>query len=122
MATGLFARVSRWAARVWSILGIVFVFAFAVAEITGGRPRPTLQECIGLALWPVGVGVGLVVAWFREELGGILTLGFLIAFYIWNLLRSGHWPHGPYFFLVAAPGILFLTAGFLSHRRADRLT
>jgi hypothetical protein len=66
--------------------------------------------------------VGLVVAWFREKLGGILALGFLIAFYVWNFLRSGHWPRGPFFFLVAAPGLFFLIAEFLSHRRANQLT
>jgi hypothetical protein len=119
MATGSFAVVSRWTARVWSILSIGFVLVFAVGEgMAGGGPRPGLHEWVGLALFPIGVGVGLVVAWFREELGGILALGSLIAFYVWNFLRSGHWPRGPYGFLVAAPGLFFLIAGFLSHRRA----
>jgi len=109
----------RWVARVWSILSILAVLAFAVGGAVGGNgPRPTPQEWVGLALWPIGVGVGLVVAWFREELGGVLALGCLIAFYIWNLLRSGHLPRGPFFFLMAAPGLLFLIAGFLSRRSA----
>src|SRR5271157_4717263 len=122
MATGSFALVSRWTARVWSILSIVFVLVFAIGEGMGGGPRPSLQEWVGLALFPIGVGVGLVVAWFREELGGTLALGCLIAFYVWNLLRSGHLPQGPFFFLMAAPGLLFLIAGFLSHRSAAQET
>ncbi len=122
MAIGTFALVSRWTARVWSILSIVFVLVFAIGEGMGGGPRPSHQEWVGLALFPIGVGLGLVVAWFRDEMGGILALGSLIAFYVWNLLRSGHWPRGPFFFLVAAPGLLFLLAGFLSHRHADELT
>ncbi len=117
MAIGSVALVVRWIARVWSILSIVFVFVFAVGDSVGGSgPRPTSQEWVGLALWPIGVCVGLVVAWYREELGGIFALGCLIVFYVWNLLRSGHLPHGPFFFLVAAPGLLFLSAGFLAHR------
>jgi hypothetical protein len=123
MATGSIALITRWTARVWSILSIVFVLVFAVGEgMAGGGPRPGFQEWVGLAFFPIGVGVGLVVAWFREELGGLLALGCLIAFYVWNLLRSGHWPRGPYGFLVAAPGLLFLMAGFLSHRNAIRPT
>ncbi|MFZ0800478.1 MAG: hypothetical protein WCA13_08475 [Terriglobales bacterium] len=123
MATRSVATVTRWIARVWSILSILFVFVFAVGNMARPiGPRPTPQEWVGLALWPIGVGVGLVVAWYREELGGILALGCLIAFYVWNLLRFGHLPQGPFFFLMAAPGLLFLLAGFLSHRNFVRKT
>jgi len=116
MAREAVAPAARWIARVWSILSILFVFVFAVGNIARPiGPRPTPQEWAGLALWPIGVGIGLVVAWYREEVGGILALGCLIAFYVWNLLRSGHWPQGPFFILMAAPRFLFLLAGFLSH-------
>ena len=83
-----------------------------------GGPRPTAQEWVGLALFPVGVGVGLGVAWYREKLGGIFALGCFFAFYVWNLFRSGRLPRGPFFFLVAAPGLLFLVVGLLSHRNS----
>jgi len=120
MATGSVGIVAaRWVARGWSIFSILLVLVFAFGE-GGNGPRPMAQEWVGLALWPIGVGVGLAVAWYREELGGILALGCLIAFYVWNVLRSGHLPRGPFFFLIAAPGLLFLAAGFLSHRSAAR--
>ena len=115
------ATVMRWIGRVWSILSILFVLVFAIGESMGSSgPRPGLHEWVGLALWPIGVCLGLALAWYREELGGILALGFLMAFYVWNLLRSGHLPRGPYCFLVAAPGLFFLMAGLLSHRSAVR--
>ena len=121
MAGTAVAPVARWIARGWSILSILFVLAFAIGEGMASRgPRPGLHEWVGLALFPIGVGVGLVVAWYREELGGILALGCLIAFYVWNLLRSGHLPRGPFFSLIAAPGLFFLMAGLLSHRSAVR--
>lgn len=122
MATGSVGIVvMRWVARVWSILSILFVLAFFIGE-AGSGPRPTSQEWVGLAFWPIGVCVGLVVAWYREAFGGILALGFLVAFYVWNVLRSGHLPRGPFFFLVAAPGLLFLAVGLLSDPRAGRET
>jgi hypothetical protein len=109
----------RWIARVWSILCFALVLAFTVTEaIQRSGPPPTLNEWLGLIFWPIGVCVGLAVAWFREELGGSVALGCLIAFYVWNLARSGHWPQGPFFFLIAAPGLVFILAGFLSHRTA----
>ena len=121
MSTGSVVLVTRWIARVWSILSILTVLFFAVNELLPSvGPAPTLQDWLGLALFPIGVGVGLVMAWYREELGGILALGCLVAFYVWNLFHSGHLPRGPFFFLIAAPGLFFLFAGFLSHRGAVR--
>jgi len=116
--------VARWVARVWSILSVLFVLAFFMGE-AGSGPGPTAREWVGLAFWPIGVCVGLVVAWCREVVGGILALGCLLAFCAWDVLRSEHLPGGPFFFLVAAPALLFLAVGLLSHhgpaRRSIRL-
>jgi hypothetical protein len=116
MSTGSVVPVTRWVARVWSVLSIIAVLFFSVNELLpSAGPPPTLQEWLGLTLFPIGLSVGLVMAWYREELGGILALGCLIAFYVW-LLHSGHLLRGTVFPLVAAPGFLFLLTGFLSRR------
>jgi hypothetical protein len=107
---------ARWIARFWSVMSMLFVLSFVIGDMRGGGPRPTAQEWVGLALFPVGVGVGLGVAWYREKLGGIFALGCFFAFYVWNLFRSGRLPSGAFFFIVAAPGLLFLVVGLLSHR------
>jgi len=107
------AFLARWLARVWSILSILTVIVFAVGEWRMGFP-PTSQERIGLLLFPTGVGVGLALAWYREALGGILGLACLVAFYVSELVRSGHLPRGPFFFLIAAPALVFLVAASLS--------
>ena len=71
METRSVALVSaRWIARLWSVMSVLFVLAFVIGEMGGGGSRPTAQEWVGLALWPVGVGLGLGVAWYREKLGG----------------------------------------------------
>jgi hypothetical protein len=108
------SRALSWLARIWSLASIVFVLVFLFGEVFSGHgAKPTAAEWIGLALFPGGVVVGLVVAWFREGIGGIIATGCLIGFYGWNLLDSGRFPTGPYFLLVAAPGILFLLSSLL---------
>ena len=115
MRETLASRALIWIARIWSLAAIAFVLVFLFGEgLSGGGVRPTAAEWIGLALWPGGVGIGLAVAWFRKGLGGAIALGSLIGFYVWNLLERGRFPRGPYFFLVAAPGILFLLLSLLS--------
>jgi len=114
------ALVTRWIARVWSILSILAVIVFAVGEFgTNTGPRPTPQEWGGLLLFPIGVAVGLILAWYREALGAILSLGCLVGFYVWNLLRSGHLPQGPFFLLLAAPALIFLVAALLAHHTVN---
>jgi peptidoglycan/LPS O-acetylase OafA/YrhL len=111
----------RCVARVWSVLSIALVLVFVFGEVVGGGhgPKPTAQEWLGIALWPIGVGLGLVLAWRREILGGAIALSCLIAFCGWNLYLSGHLPRGPIFSLVAAPGALFVIAALLSQRTND---
>ena len=105
-------------ARIWSLASIVFVLTFVVGEVLNGNgASPTPVEWIGLALWPGGVIIGLVVAWFRKGFGGAISIVSLIGFYFWIFLERGRFPGGPYFVLVAAPGILFLLSSLLSRPR-----
>lgn len=122
MSEALASRALSWVARSWSLASIAFVLVFIFGEVLSGHgARPTPTEWIGLALWPGGVVLGLVVAWFRKGLGGTITLGSLIAFYAWHLLERGRFPGGPYFLLVAAPGILsMLSSLFLRPRHQIR--
>jgi hypothetical protein len=119
LTTTSIAFIARWVARAWSVLNILIIFLFAIGQsLRPLGPVPTYKEWIGLALWPVGVAIGLLVAWLREVLGGIVTLACLVAFYIWTLLRSGNLPHGPFFFLIASPALVFILAGVVSRRGA----
>lgn len=107
-----------WLARIWSLASLGFVILFLLGDgLSGQGGKPTLTEWIGLALWPGAVGLGLVIAWFRAGLGGAIATASLIAFYFWGLLERGRFPKGPYFVLVAAPGILFLLSSLLSRLR-----
>ncbi len=118
MSETLASRILNWIARIWSLAGISFVLIILFGDLLSGHGvRPTAAEWIGLALWPGGGGVGLAIAWFRRRLGGAVALGSFVAFCVWNLLERGRFPSGPYFFLVAAPSILFLLSSFLARPR-----
>ena len=80
---------------------------------------PTAQEWIGLALFPIGLSIGLILAWRHEAAGGFVSVACTVAFYIWNLVRSGYLPRGPFFCLLAAPSLLFITAALLFRRSAS---
>lgn len=119
MATESVAFGMRWIARAWSVLSIIYVLISAAGETLRNQgPGPAGQEWVGLALFPIGVCVGLVVAWFSERLGGFLALGCFVAFYAWNLLWFGSMPHNPFYVWIAAPSVLFIVAGFQTYRIA----
>jgi len=55
-------------------------------------------------------------AWSVASVGFVLLMfvGSLLAFYAALRIMGGRFPGGPYFALVAAPGILFLVCWLLS--------
>jgi len=104
----------RWTGRVWSLASLAFLISFAV----GSRETPTASEAVGLVFFPGGVAAGLFLAWWREGLGGAVTVLSLPAFYAWSYLRDGRIPRGPWFLVTAAPGLLFLLARALERPRS----
>jgi hypothetical protein len=97
-------------ARLLSLVSVAFIVLIALG--TGGAP--VTSEIIGLAFFPVGIVIGFGVAWWREGIGGIISVLSLIGFYVWPFAVRGQLPHGPYFFLFTAPSALFLLSWFLT--------
>jgi hypothetical protein len=104
----------RWAARAGSIVSIGILLLFIIGE--GFDPtRIAPKEWLGLLFFPLGVVAGMIVAWWREGLGGAITGASLLAFYlVYGLLLSGRFPSGGAFIVFAAPGFLFLTHWLLT--------
>ena len=104
---GLPLAVIEMLARVGSIASITLLIllfmgeAFHPAEISP-------NEWAGLLFFPIGVMIGMIVAWRKEGLGAAVTLLSLVAFYLvyGYLLRNhiGGWA----FIAFASPGFLFL--------------
>jgi hypothetical protein len=111
----------RWLARVWTIASLVFIGAFAIGS-AGTSAFPTASATVGLAFFPIGVVAGLILAWWREAIGGAITLASLAGFYLWMASAHGRLPEGPYFLLVAAPGLLFLANSILERSHSLRMS
>jgi len=113
----------RWTARLWSIASIGFILLMFIGSglAEGFNPAQfAFRDLVGLFFFPLGVCLGMIVAWRWEGLGGGITIGSLLAFYAALRVMGGRFPRGPYFALVAAPGILFLVCWFLSRGQSWR--
>jgi len=115
-------RIIRWIARIWSIISIGFILLMAVGEmIAPTAPLPSaLRDIVGMLLFPVLTCTGLVLAWRMEGLGGGITVGSMVAFYAWLGIMDGRLPRGPWFALVAAPGLLFLAVWTMTRTPRQR--
>jgi hypothetical protein len=102
----------KWLARLTSIVSITLMAMMFVGE--GFRPSEiSRNEWIGLFFFPFGVVLGMVIAWWKEGMGSIVTVGSLTGFYLVYGYLLGR-PVGPWFVVFASPGFLFLLHSLLS--------
>jgi hypothetical protein len=94
-------------ARVGSIASItLLVMLFANEWLHPSHIAP--REWIALFFFPLGVMVGMAIAWWKEALGAGITLGSLMAFYVvYGYLMRYH-IGGWAFVVFASPAFLFL--------------
>ena len=114
--------IVRWTARLAGAGSLAFLLLFVGAHIFGDSqgPAPTEAEWVGLMLFPAGVIVGLMIAFFRAKTGALTTIGSVAAFYAWHVAHAGNLPRGPYFLLLTAPAVLFLISGLLDDPSSRR--
>lgn len=105
-------------ARVGSIASItLLIIIFQAEAFHPSEIAP--KEWFGLIFFPIGVVVGMIIAWWKEGLGASVTVGSLIAFYfVYGYLLSTH-VGGWAFVVFASPGFLFLLH-WLFYRAEDR--
>jgi hypothetical protein len=66
-------------ARFWSILSISLILLFIIGE--GLDPsKLTSLEWLGFFFFPFGLTMGLIIAWSKELIGGIITIVSVAAF------------------------------------------
>jgi hypothetical protein len=100
-------RALRWSARVLSILAVAVILLFAFGERLNFS-HFTAPGLVLFAFFPIGVSLGMGLAWRWEGWGGGITVASLAAFYLVDRLTSSSFPRGFAFFALAAPGFLFL--------------
>jgi len=101
----------KWIAR---ILGSVFALFWLFIVVAPGSddPQPVHWESIVIALL-VGVSViAVVIAWFRERLGGALIVFVGAAFSVFALITSGAGVESK-LIAVMGSGVPFLIVGVL---------
>ena len=100
----------RWAARIASIPVIaVFILMFIGEGFDPAKVKPV--EWVMLLFGPFGLILGMILAWWKEGLGGaIATLSFFAALLVGDYSASG----AGYMLICAAPGFLFLLSWLLS--------
>ena len=108
-----------WVARIWSLATIGFILAFCGGEESSAQGF-TGQELALFSFFPIGVCLGMVLAWRWEGLGGGVTVASLLGFYLVHRVVHGGYPMGPWFALLAAPGLLFLLSWLWTTWRARR--
>lgn len=111
---GVARGLIRWAARVLSIVSTTMLLLFLFGE-KFDVSKVTASEWLGLAFFPFGVIVGFAVAWWKEGLGGGITVASMLALYlIYGWLVTGRTNLGWWFLVFAFPGLLFLASYVLS--------
>ncbi|MEX1308478.1 MAG: hypothetical protein AB1Z19_08120 [Eubacteriales bacterium] len=106
-----FRNVIKWIARVVGILVGLFFLIFAIGEgFSYGAAYPTAYEWVLILFIPVGMIVGVVIAWWKEGLGAIIITASVLMF---NISQGALFPDQTYYsfdfwglFILAALNIL----------------
>jgi hypothetical protein len=113
--------IIRWIARILSIMSVAFLLIMVVPQLLNPQQSKTLTfgEIVGLFFFPLGVCVGLIIAWKWEGQGGVIAVGSVICFHVTMLITGGSLDINPFIEGLAVPGVLFLICWFLSRRRLE---
>jgi len=108
-------RLVRWIARGVSSASVGAILVFAIGE--GFDPQQTSpKEWVLFLFFPFGVAAGMVIGWWRENVGAGITFFSLTMFYLTHFFYRGIFPHGWAFFVFSSPGLLFVLCWYRSRR------
>ena len=108
--------ILRWITRIWSTLAAAFILIMFLGEGMQDGLGPFLKLTSREILMTIAfflVWLGLILGWWWETAAGLLTVGGMVAFYLLDYALSGTFPRGPFFAILAAPGVLYLISGLL---------
>ena len=117
---GLPMALVGFLARLGSVISITLLLLFFQAEAF--HPSEIApREWIGLIFFPIGIIIGLAIAWWKEGLGVSITMGSLVAFYlVYGYLLQSH-VAGWVFIVFASPAFLFFFHWVLRHSSPEQV-
>jgi len=126
MINKLFMNIIRWLARITGTLIVVFCLAFFFGYVIEGINKsedvPETYNIILFTLWGISLAA-LILAWWKEGLGGIISL---TGFIIFNILAAVNpVPGASYVFallIFLIPSILFLIYWRLKRKSLNRIS
>lgn len=104
-----------WMARIWGSLIIVFIMVFLIAHILEKEPSGEgisgTKELITFIFFPILTVIGLVLAYKREGLGGLVaSLALITAMSLNSIIDL------KFVFLIFPPGVLYLVYWYLNRK------
>ena len=113
-ALGCLANAMRWIGRLWGLVLIVFLPILLLFNYS------SLPEGSGPAyrIVFITIVVGMIVAWWREGLGALVSSAGLVGFYaaVWAYEKSNFAMWAGASFVYVLPPIVFLLASSLLRR------
>ncbi len=104
-------RVLLWTTRIVATLIVVLMAFMLIGD--AGNP-PTSDEILLLALFPVGMCVGYVVAWRWPLVGGSISVACIVIFLM--TLGEAETSMVGIVSMLGIPGILFILYALLTRR------
>ncbi|RUL88303.1 hypothetical protein [Tautonia sociabilis] len=108
-APGPGAVLARWAGRIASLLSLGLLSLFVAAEPPWPWRLSPLEGALVLC-FPVATALGMVLAWWREGWGGLVTVLGVSEFSLIHLAGTGRLPGGPWFLIFSSPAVGFLAS------------
>jgi hypothetical protein len=114
-------KTLRWTAKIASLLSIGVLVLFAVGE-PGDPSLITREQLVGLAFFPIGLVLGLIIAWWKEVAGAVVALASVSAFYLVYGALLGNNVSSWAFLIFAIPAFLFLLDWIISKNKLREVT
>ena len=122
MKHSVLASIIRWTARIIGSLLVIFTLIIVVGELFQSKFSLNTYNTISFIIWGGGL-VGLILALWKEGLGGIISV---LCFFISNILAAVNpTPGARYtyvFLLFMIPSILYIVYWLLERDSSNKIS